>query len=576
MIEVFPRQIQHVSNIVKICRALPLNDFTDLHNYIAAYTPNKYIPISHKHIIQYKMYRLLSLLSILSSLLPPASASALRINNDIENDDTSYAQTTTPAVVATQFLVESTKSSTRRRHLAQYNNKKEKKRHDNKNHQHYEERMQKHEKRKEEKQKKKKKKKKKKHQLQQLDDTYSDKLLRTAVFDVGDEDEVESTFMTDYDETSTTDDYDDWDNNSGKNTITISFDDDWTISTTNETTTIEAIRSNDELRVNRMYTYGAPSIIKGSSSQYHLNKGCIPGLRIYNQDETITKCSWYNIGCQAGITKITNVDFASQINVKHGYHHPKMDTLVVRLVDGARVEYTISFCHRTSYTSTIEPYQWMPQSNLESNMIENTNHGVAQHYEPRLKHVPYSIRGPSLEYASVSVCLRHSSSNDIRNCINNYNQETQSQLSGVSSTGWDLFAYMKLESSGIINDIDQVYVLKNDRNGIDSRKCIIAFQGSDNVKDFMNFINSGNDETTYCGIERVHSGVSNELSKITRNSQYANTIKPTLETCYDVTCVGHSLGGALCNLFTMCANQDSLIGAQSWDEYNLLRWKKKV
>ena len=224
------------------------------------------------------MYRLLSLLSILS-LLPPVSASALRINND--NDDTSYAQTTTPAVVATQFLGESTKSSTRRRHLAHDNKKK--KRHDNKNHQHYEERMQKHEKRKEEKQKKKKKKKKKKQQLQQLDDTNSDKLLRTAVFDVGDEDEVESTFMTDYDETSTTeDDYDDWDNNnSGKNTITISFDDDWTISTTNETATIEAIRSNDELRVNRMYTYGAPSIIKGSSSQYHLNMGCIPGLRIY-------------------------------------------------------------------------------------------------------------------------------------------------------------------------------------------------------------------------------------------------------------------------------------------------------
>ena len=136
---------------------------------------------------------------------------------------------------------------------------------------------------------------------------------------------------------------------------------------------------------------------------------------------------------------------------------------------------------------------------------------------------------------------------------------------------------MKQESSGIINDIDQVYVLKNDRNGIDSRKCIIAFQGSDNVKDFMNFINSGNDETTYCGIERVHSGVSNELSKITRNSQYANTIKPALETCYDVTCVGHSLGGSLCNLFTMCANQDpSLVSAESWDEYNSLIWQKTV
>ena len=136
---------------------------------------------------------------------------------------------------------------------------------------------------------------------------------------------------------------------------------------------------------------------------------------------------------------------------------------------------------------------------------------------------------------------------------------------------------MKQESSGIINDIDQVYVLKNDRNGIDSRKCIIAFQGSDNVKDFMNFINSGNDETTYCGIERVHSGVSNKLLKLITDDQYANAIKPALETCYDVTCVGHSLGGSLCNLFTMCANQDpSLVSAESWDEYNSLIWQKTV
>ena len=329
--------------------------------------------------------------------------------------------------------------------------------------------------------------------------------------------------------------------------------------------------NTENLHVNRMYTYGAPSVVKGTSES-NPNDYCIPGLRIYNQDETVTKCSWYSIGCIPGITKITNVDFASQINIGAGYHHPKMDTLVVRLVDGTKIEYTMNFCHRTSQSSDIESYQWMPQSDLESSMYEN-NHRVAIHYEPRLIQVPTAVRGPSLEYASVAYC---SYSEDIPNCIDNYNQETQSQLEGVKPDGWEPFAQMKQESSGIINDIDQVYVLKNDRNGIDSRKCIIAFQGSDSVLDFTAFINSSNDETTYCGIERVHSGVSNKLLKLITDDQYAIEIKPALETCFDVTCVGHSLGGSLCNLFTMCANQDSLIGAQSWDEYNLLRWKKKV
>ena len=189
------------------------------------------------------------------------------------------------------------------------------------------------------------------------------------------------------------------------------------------------------------------------------------------------------------------------------------------------------------------------------------------------------MQGPALEYASVAVC---SYSDNMTNCITNYSQETSSQLDGVKPSGWEQFAYMEheyMDYTRLMYDIDQVHVLKNDRYGVDSRKCIINFAGSDSIADLFTFVNNGNDETTYCGIDRVHSGISSKLLALTRNDQYVNVIKPVLETCSDVTCVGHSLGGSLCNLFIMCANQDphliSSYGAESWDEYSSLIWKKK-
>lgn len=256
-----------------------------------------------------------------------------------------------------------------------------------------------------------------------------------------------------------------------------------------------------------------------------------------------------------------------------------MSTLVIRLVDGSNVEYTHKPC--ANYVNSVEPYQWWPEADLKSSIIQN-NHLVADYYQPRLMKVPYSVRGPSLEYISVSVCFTYSSFDEIKSCLNNYHQETDLGLEGVTQMGWEAFAYMNHKTDGMLSsDSDQVYILKNDRGNSNRRKCIISFAGSNTFNgDFTNFLMGGKDETSYCGRGGVHSGMSNELSRITHDPQYANDIVPALETCYHVTCVGHSLGGALCNLFTMCANQglenlDESDDAENWDDYTSLIWTKK-
>jgi hypothetical protein len=87
----------------------------------------------------------------------------------------------------------------------------------------------------------------------------------------------------------------------------------------------------------------------------------------------------------------------------------------------------------------------------------------------------------------------------------------------------------------------------------------------------------------YCGRRGVHVGVRDELRRITRDDQYSDVIRPALETCHEVTCVGYSLGGSLCNLFAMCANggeyylDDGMAdGEEMHRDYESLAWIKAV
>jgi hypothetical protein len=204
---------------------------------------------------------------------------------------------------------------------------------------------------------------------------------------------------------------------------------------------------------------------------------------------------------------------------------------------------------------------------------------LERHYEPRLQYVPEGIRGPSLEYVSVAHCIGKSSFADVKACLNNYEEETATRTGGVSVHGWQALAYMEHAHEGgmWLSDSDNVLVLKSDWNP-GRRRCIIGFQGSDGASDLLRFVRGGNDPTGYCGRTGVHGGVARELAEITRDAQYAARIVPALETCHEVTCVGHSLGGAMCNLFVLCANQglENLNDADSrqmWEDYQSLIWQ---
>ncbi|KAL7550419.1 hypothetical protein ACHAWF_017960 [Thalassiosira exigua] len=340
---------------------------------------------------------------------------------------------------------------------------------------------------------------------------------------------------------------------------------------------LRRITESEPLLVDYVYTFGAPSTADPLMS----NPGnkCIPGIRTFTEDISSgdSSCGSWWWWCNRN-EHIESTDFAAQIN-NDNYPQPKMTTLILRVRDSDAFEYEWREC-KDSDDASQDAYLWWPTTDQPAGMLPGSSgyiHDIESHYERRLMEVPPSIGGPLLAYSSVAKCGYETSRSKLEDCLKNYSSRMH-RLSGIGPQ-WQVAAFMnhKTYSGDDVTDQDVVYVIKNDEDP-SRRKCIINFMGSNGIGDVLRFV--GVESTSYCGRHGVHTGVRNELWHITHDPDYQGAIKPALETCHELTCVGWSLGGSLCNLFTMCANQgfDERMMVQNdsdmLDDFKSLSWTK--
>lgn len=129
----------------------------------------------------------------------------------------------------------------------------------------------------------------------------------------------------------------------------------------------------------------------------------------------------------------------------------------------------------------------------------------------------------------------------------------------VHAPGWSLVQREVYKTS---MDTDPVLVLQQ----AETLDCALVFTGTNSGADLPASTTSYG--TGFCGFEGVHKGYRDELSTIT--VALWKKVRPTLEQCNKVTCVGHSLGGALCELFAGCANS----GHTTDPDFQALAWEK--
>merc|ERR1719401_620081 len=99
-----------------------------------------------------------------------------------------------------------------------------------------------------------------------------------------------------------------------------------------------------------------------------------------------------------------------------------------------------------------------------------------------------------------------------------------------------------------------------------SLDCALVFTGTNAASEYSTSTTQYG--TGYCGFDGVHAGYRNELWTIT-NALWTK-VRPTLEQCNMVICVGHSLGGSLCEVFAACANS----GNTTDPDFQKLVWEK--
>jgi len=130
--------------------------------------------------------------------------------------------------------------------------------------------------------------------------------------------------------------------------------------------------------------------------------------------------------------------------------------------------------------------------------------------------------------------------------------------------GWKLVAKEVRESgSGTLYDSDPVMIVQQ-KSSLD---CAVVFTGTNNGGNEIS--TSTTDYTTgYCGYASVHAGYRNELWQITK--VLWPRLRPKLAKCNRVICVGHSMGGSLCELFAGCANKKA-VGDRDFEQQ---KWTK--
>lgn len=115
---------------------------------------------------------------------------------------------------------------------------------------------------------------------------------------------------------------------------------------------------------------------------------------------------------------------------------------------------------------------------------------------------------------------------------------------------------------GLPDDSDPVWLMQDEN----TYSCALAFTGTNCFSEL--FTSTNILPEAYCGFDWIHAGFKEELWTLTKN--LFPTLKPKLGKCSKVICVGHSLGGSLCDLFAACANS----GRTGDPDYELLKWTK--
>lgn len=267
-----------------------------------------------------------------------------------------------------------------------------------------------------------------------------------------------------------------------------------------------------------IYTFGAPATATPSLRNPLSTDGCFTGLRCYNEDVL-------------GPATI-QVDAAAISNL---HKHARMNTVVLHSGKDS------IYAPCPGHTETSWP------SDDHGDVFAEWSLHWENDYTPRLKNVTVAgtpfIQDEPFRSAYLFLLLAFKTYDTT--------EHTRQQMV-ARMPDWKLVAReTRIQGSGTTYDEDPVMIAQN----TETLDCAIVFSGTNNADNEI-----ATSTTTYgakyCGMSGIHDGYRNELWDIARDLM--PKLRLTLSKCNTVSCVGHNMGGSLCEIFAACANSKNV------------------
>jgi len=285
--------------------------------------------------------------------------------------------------------------------------------------------------------------------------------------------------------------------------------------------------------VDEVYTFASPPLTKGQElTNGQMSDGCFPGLRVWSRS------------VHGHVDPVAKARF--------GFIHTRQTTLEFKVEGKSDQTLELDNISIPVWQGTTTQTGCTPDSRKTPSSMGCINF-------PRC-HIDYYY----FDYASVGFPDLGKYHRMCKDTELKWSHETISLE--ASKNGYRVVGHATVTSK-IGKDEDHVLLYQEE----DSLSCVMAIEGSDRTApDWFSNFNIGIRE--WCGFEKVHLGLLEELTNLVQHESYVANVKAKLPHCARVTVTGHSKGGGLTNLFAACVNRAS-VPDSARVAYEAITWK---